>query len=420
MIAAFKVSPPDWTRQRELTFEKVAVLIVRGHKFPLQNNLNKFYQAMGEIEQVVTASAYCQARQKLKPELFLYLNRLVQEGFYRLNEPDGEVKTWHGRRVLGVDASCLNVPDTEATRQRYSVQRNQHRGGERVQAMGSFLYDLLNDVGLNAVLDRKQAEKNFLFSHHLAQTRPGDVVVMDRAHADYAVMATLIQQGRDFVIRFPRSSFNEVNAFWASDQWEQEVELKVSRGQRRFVRQQGLPTVIRVRLIKVRLDTGEIEVLGTSLLDRQVYPSSEFKPLYGWRWQEETYLDRIKNVFEVERFSGQSVLSIEQDFSGVLFLATWESVLSKSAEQELQSLSQPPACQYEKQVNHSVSYSAMLDYLVELLMDRGTSVEQTLDALHRVFKTNPTIRRPGRKVPRKKVTENHKLWFYRYTKRVMA
>lgn len=53
-------------------------------------------------------------------------------------------------------------------------------------------------------------------------------------------------------------------------------------------------------------------------------------------------------------------------------------------------------------------------------MDTGTSVEQTLEALHRVFQTTLTIRRLGRKVPRKKVTENHKLWFSRYTKRVIA
>lgn len=104
----------------------------------------------------------------------------------------------------------------------------------------------------------------------------------------------------------------------------------------------------------------------------------------------------------------------------MLILATLESVLSKSAQQELQQQSQQNACRYETQVHHWVSYSAMLDYLVELLMDTGTSVEQTLEALHRVFKTNPTTRRPGRKVPRKKVTENHKLWFYRYSKRVIA
>jgi hypothetical protein len=44
--------------------------------------------------------------------------------------------------------------------------------------------------------------------------------------------------------------------------------------------------------------------------------------VYGWREGGETYYDRLKNIFEVERFSGRSVLSIEQDFYGVIFLAT--------------------------------------------------------------------------------------------------
>jgi hypothetical protein len=92
---------------------------------------------------------------------------------------------------------------------------------------------------------------------------------------------------------------------------------------------------VRVRLLKFTLPTGETEVLLTTLCDKQQYPASEFYQVYGWRWGNETYYDRLKNVFEVERFSGISPHVIEQDFYAIVFLTTLESVLTKSAQETL-------------------------------------------------------------------------------------
>jgi hypothetical protein len=61
-IKAYRVLEKYWTRKRELTFEKVTVMILQGHKFAMQNNVNKFYQAIDRVADVPTASAYCQAR----------------------------------------------------------------------------------------------------------------------------------------------------------------------------------------------------------------------------------------------------------------------------------------------------------------------------------------------------------------------
>jgi hypothetical protein len=54
------------------------------------------------------------------------------------------------------------------------------------------------------------------------------------------------------------------------------------------------------------LPTGEEEVLFTSLLDTEKYPSEEFGEIYSLRWNEETYFDRVKNVMNIEMFAGLS------------------------------------------------------------------------------------------------------------------
>ncbi|MFO1349415.1 MAG: hypothetical protein U1F68_01510 [Gammaproteobacteria bacterium] len=157
----FRQRSGDFTRTRVLTFARVVILIVRGHKVSLQNALNKFFTELGAVFSVPTASAYCQARQKLKPDVYVHLNELVCRDFYRLYEAQGQVRRWRGHRLLAADGTTLNLPDTAETRQRFSVQRNQFAGSECVQALASVLYDLLNDLGLAAGLGAKQAEKRF-------------------------------------------------------------------------------------------------------------------------------------------------------------------------------------------------------------------------------------------------------------------
>jgi hypothetical protein len=420
VMKRFRVKATNFTRERVLTWPTVVILMLRGQKVSLQNAVNKFFSAVGEVWRVVTASAYRQARQKVQPEVFVHLNAVACEEYYVRYGADHEVAVWHGQRVLGVDGSYLNLPDTEETRREFSVQTNQHQGGEQVQALASVLYELRNDVGLSAALGPKQAEKNLLFGTHWAATQVGDVVVCDRAYADYSVMATIVARQCHFVIRFPRQSFTAVNAFWTAPAQECVVTLEVTSKARTYVTQQQLPTTLRVRLIKVVLASGEVEVLGTDLLDPQTYPAAEFQTVYGWRWQHETYHDRIKNIFEVERFSGKSVQAIQQDFYGVIFLATLESILSKPAQAALTAQGEARECRYAPQVNRAVSYVTVLEHVVQLLGDGQRSPASTLAAIERLLLTSPTRQRPGRQVKRHKRSAAHRLRFAKYGKRVVA
>ncbi len=65
----------------------------------------------------------------------------------------------------------------------------------------------------------------------------------------------------------------------------------------------------------------------TSIQNREDYKVEDFRWLYNKRWGVETYLDRLKNQLEVERFSSGKLIGIEQDFYGIVFLSTLESVL---------------------------------------------------------------------------------------------
>jgi hypothetical protein len=416
----YRVNPMDFTRTRVLTLPNVALLILRGHKVSQQNALNKVFRELDQLEDLPSASAYCQARQKLQPELFERLNDLVVENFYRLYEADGAVKRWHGRRLLGADGTKLNLPDTPSLREAFSVHRNQHE--EFVQATAVVLHDLLNDIGLKASLGPVSGEKRPLLEKLWDKTLESDVLVLDRNFGDYSIVASSVMTQRDVILRCRRDSFRVVEEFWESDKIEDLAILTVSQSAatRRYVREHHLPESVPIRLLKFTLPSGETEVLLTTLCDQQQYPREEFYTVYGWRWSDETYYDRIKNIFEVERFSGLSKQVIEQDFFGVLFLSSLESVLTKSAQQALSEHDQAQDNSTKAKVNRSVSYVALVDESVGLLLDESIHPDDVLDRLHQLFSKNPTRHRDGRKYARAKLKHSRKLRYHRYKKRLLA
>jgi len=246
--------------------------------------------------------------------------------------------------------------------------------------------------------------------------------VLDRLFADYCVIASAVHTDREIVIRCPQTSFGVVRDFWASDLKEQVVTLPcpTTPSTRAFVKEHQLPMEVQVRLMKFTLPTGETEVLLTTLWDQRQYPTAEFYQVYGWRWGGETYYDRLKNIFEVERFSGTSQHAIEQDFYAMVFLTTLESVLTKSAQTDLDERDQRRQTQTKARVNRALSYVSLCDRVVALLADPRQDLETIRDELHRLFLQTPTRHKPGRQYPRKKRAHSMRLRYIKYFKRINA
>jgi len=213
-----------------------------------------------------------------------------------------------------------------------------------------------------------------------------------------------------------------VEDFLNSEDTDRVVPLHCSdrRKTKSAVKEMRLPKQVTVRLLKFTLPTGEIEILLTTLCDQQRYRREEFYQVYGWRWNQETYYDRIKNIFELERFSGQSKLAIEQDFYGILFLATLESTLAQSAQTALTARAQTRPANAQPQINRAVSYVSLLDHTVELLADPQRPLEEVVDQLHRLFQTNPKYNAPGRKFDRPARSPSRSLRDQRYRKRITS
>jgi len=222
--------------------------------------------------------------------------------------------------------------------------------------------------------------------------------------------------GAHFLCRCPRGSFTAVQELFARDEAGLSVivQLPAPKPERGRCRAKGWTRQLTVRLITVRLCTGELEVLATSLLDEAIYPTESFGQVYGWRWGHETYYGRLKGRLDLEHCSGQSVAAVEQDFHALILLSNIESVLIGPAQAQLSTQAVASARTQPARVNRAVSLHAFKSRLIELLASQ-VPLEQVFEELTQWFKHNPTSVRAGREVPRRKFSPARS---YHYQRRV--
>ncbi len=118
-------------------------------------------------------------------------------------------------------------------------------------------------------------------------------------------MALYVQQNRHFVMRLPRDYTTEVKQFLASGKPEETREFAAKSSHSRLMcSESGTDPnlALRLRIIRVELETGETELLLTSLLDAQAYPVEQFAGLYNRRWGIETDFRRTKITLGLDNF----------------------------------------------------------------------------------------------------------------------
>ena len=386
-----------FTRLRSLPFGLVLIMVLRKSVKSLQCIVNETMSGLGFEE--VSASAYSQARYKLKHTAFIELN---QKAIVDVLYQDEDFKKFWGRRVLAIDGSKIRLPNTPEVYDTfgtlaYSQGKDSDVQGEHPYALGSVLFDVLNRVSIDATLAQANAYEVDLAITHLAHTLSDDLLVMDRNYPSYRMLATCVQRERDFAIRCSAASFGVARRMLKGEGADsQSVVLKPCAKQMPMIRASGLPESIRVRFVRVLLSTGEFEVIVTSLLDETCYPTHDFLALYRLRWDIETFYGLIKTRLTLENFTGLGVEAVKQDFYATIYLSGLESLLTDQA----QALLDAKDTQYPQKVNRAVSFNAIKTQAFSLLMS-GLAADVIFQQLTAMFLKNPCLERKNRNPPRK-------------------
>ena len=404
-----RFSKKNFTRKRKLPFTSLIFFMLNVVKQSVQKELTNFMKLFSAKKGNITKPAFCKSRMKLKPEAFIMINDTLTQEFYT----DNSEQRWKGFRLFAIDGSTLQLPNSEEIINEFGCSKNQYGDGIPMARI-STCYDVLNGIIFDTQIASFKTSEYDLALEHLEKQKGKDLFIYDRGYGAMWLMYKHIVDKRDFLIRMRKSSTNEVRDFFKSNKKDKIIEVNsLGYDSKQKLESLGIKfRAFKIRLVKVVLDNGEVEVLATSLLDKSKYLIEEFKDLYWKRWGVETNYNYAKGNLQIEDFTGLSSVSVKQDFFASMFILNLQTLILLDAEDELKE--KKMNTKYEYKVNRRLSLGFMKDKAIRIIMDDSL---KDYEDLKKLFKIGLVPIRPGRKNERVSRWDHRK--FFMNKKRVV-
>jgi hypothetical protein len=216
------------------------------------------------------------------------------------------------------------------------------------------------------------------------------LLLFDRWYPSAEFIRYILEKGFSFVMRVRRKWNLEADAI------ETQGRIAVTHG----------GSTHKVRVLKIRLDTGEAETLLTNLNQKQL-PIRKAGALYFKRRGIETGYDALKSKLQMENFSGKTKIAAEQDFYATVFLLNMSSAHASVADDEIAERDNGKSLKYPRKANLNRSISKLRDCFWDMLTEedrqkRHAIFESLISEIARYPVPIVPNRSPTRKKPRKK------------------
>ena len=383
------------------------ISILRIGKTGLQRELDAFLRETENDAfniRRITKSGFSQSRKNLAPEAFLDLNNVIAEDFYK----EVAYLGYKNHRILAVDGGFLNLPNHESIREEFGTRgmgRGRLRGLKKSMCLLSLLYDPANYMTLDVQDDHMDASELQLLLRHLKKVNKDDILLLDRGYPSRYLFSILASLGIHFVVRM-KPNWLPVKKFLRSRKQDIFVTMEVPDGDYERYRQQfpGMKKTVKCRLVKIKDERGEVQVLCTSLLDNAKYKLEELGELYQLRWGIEEGYKMYKARVQVEAFSGKTATAVKQDIYAKVMMMSLCAALAFPIEdkviKEYQEAKKNSEVKHGQKINRTYAYWATKGMLISMFIKK--KIKQALAVFDKQIESNTELDRPDRKSPRRK------------------
>ena len=409
-ISQFKESTKDFVRNRILTFQTLVYFLTNMNNSSYQAELDNYFGCINNTTEIaktyVHKGSLTKARKKLKAEVFIAMNDRMTDYYYK----HAPINTWKGFNLLAVDGTTIRVPDEKEVIEHFGVWKPV-QGGECPKARASQMYDVLNEISIDTIIKPKSYGERELAAFHFLKLTPQDLVLLDRGYPSFWLFKMILTLNSNFCARVSKN-WNVIKDFDLSGKNEDVVTLEASQQAKKKCKEFDLDIEpLKLRVIKIELDSGESEFLLTTLTDTSLYPMDLFSDLYHLRWPVETDYNKLKNRLQVENFSGKTVKSVYQDFYAKVFSKNLTTIIINSVQDRVEEKSKQ--CKYPQKVNFSQAIKKMKNRICLLFNRPLCQMKKIISALQDNFCVLTESVRNGRKFPRKHRVKQKK-HFYEY------
>jgi hypothetical protein len=380
-----RIKGEAFTRERSLGAKKMLQMILYRIYSSLQLCLDEYFDEIGESS--VSKQAFSQARKHLNPEYV----RSFADMTSCLAANDEALPSYNGMRLIAIDGSDVALENTLELKNSFGCSGPKK---DAATALCSIAYGPLDHMIYDCRIDRYELDERDLAKAHVHRLTElglqGSLLLHDRWYPSAEYIAFLYESGFHFVMRV-RNKFNlEADAI-KTQGW---IQLKHNGKE------------YPVRVLKVKLNTGEMETLFTSLHQKQL-PIRKAGPLYFERWKVETAYDQIKSKLELENFSGKTKVSVLQDFYATIYLANMVAFADEEADEHISEADSDKNLKYARKASRNRTVSKFRAVFLRLIMEPDEAKRTAmLDKLIKEIVRYPVPivpgRSPKRKLPRKK------------------
>lgn len=376
-----RLKETTFTRHRKLPLPFLCLIILRNIKQSIQLELDDFYEILGGQSEV-SKQAFSKARTGLNHLAIVYIFMKLTRKICKIKDLEYYNDKY---RLCTMDGSDIALySGSKELLEEFGTSGGSNKA---VSALASLAYDPLNNIILDGSLNPNNTDERICAKQHIEnilklplKRRYKNLFIMDRGYPSREFFAWLIGGKHKFLIRVRRKfnlefdsvSHDEIVSFV----WENKT--------------------YRVRILKITLDSGEIETLVTNL-DETDLPCNKAKELYFKRWGIETKFNSLKNKLELENMSGRRVVTVNQDFWASLFLANMFASLEWKTNAIIEENTANSSNKYEQTTNENRLISKARKLFVRMVLETDPAKNKLLySTLFGEVARRPVEVKPGR------------------------
>ena len=367
-----------FTRIRKMPLQDLLFTMINRKGLTLALEL-RIYMKIVHPGTFISKPGYLKQRMKLNPDAFLELYKYHNRNFYA----DSSFSTYKGHLILAADGSDINIPTTAETLELYGSASRKNTKPQAQIGLGC-IYDVMNRMILESDCNKVKFDEMCLAEKQLERTPEtiGNIpfiIIMDRGYPSTPASIHMMDKGIKFIVRLKSSDYKKEQS--SLSEKDQLVKIKLDKSRIRHYegtidgeRMKELGE-ISLRMIKIPLENGSLEVLATNLSEIE-FSTNEIKELYHMRWGIETAYETLKSRLQLENFTGTKAILLLQDIYSTIYLSNLAEDIILDAERELDQ--KETARKHKMMINQTVRIGILKNDRIYILLETNEKKKSML------------------------------------------
>ena len=325
-------------RDRKMTQKEYTAYILTQRSCTAYTEAIRFFTIMLSNDfQTISSQGIGKQRMYIDQKVFIDMYELFINKLYNAYSGFSKFK---GYIVCACDGSIVDLPIVTLTREEFPLGDENLLKEKRIRARVSCFLDVHSKHILTTKIVETTVNEIDLAIEHLDNLKERFdikkmITIYDRGYPSIELMVKTIDLGSKFLIRLPKDVFNrQIKQMKTNDEI---IKINMINSRLKYFDDENLKEKARkigrleIRIALVDIGKDEPEILATNLTPEE-FSTEDLKELYAKRWTVETGFDRLKNLIEIEDFSGTRRRIIEQDFYAHIFVYNLAITIKNHAE----------------------------------------------------------------------------------------